>query len=89
MRVSNSSFGTQRNVLAFSSIVEVGTGVILMIDPSIAGRLLLGEDVSGVATLLGRCFGIALLALGLACWPAGRTRRADLRLFAACRSTTR
>ncbi len=67
--MSNSSFGPRRNVLALSAIVEVGTGVILMIDPLIAGRLLLGEEISGVATLLGRCFGIALLALGLACWP--------------------
>jgi Ca2+/Na+ antiporter len=33
-------------------------------------RLLLGAEVSGVGTLLGRCFGIALLALGLACWPS-------------------
>jgi Ca2+/Na+ antiporter len=44
-----------------------------MIDPAIVVAWLLGTEVSGVGTLLGRCFGIALLALGLACWP-GRHR---------------
>ena len=28
--------------------------------------------MSGAGTVLGRCFGIALLALGLACWPSGQ-----------------
>ena len=60
-------------ILAFAAIVEVGTGLALMIDPAIVARLLLGADVSGAGTVLGRCFGIALLALGLACWP-GRQR---------------
>ena len=35
--------------------------------------MLLDAEVSGAGTLLGRCFGIALLALGVACWP-GRQR---------------
>jgi Ca2+/Na+ antiporter len=55
--------------------VEVGTGLALMIDPAIVVTLLLGAEISGVGTLLGRCFGIALLALGLACWPG--PQRAD------------
>ena len=65
--------GTSRNprakVLIFAAVVEVGTGLVLMINPVIVGTLLLGVDVSGVGILLGRCFGIALLSLGLACWP--------------------
>ena len=44
-----------------------------MSDPAIVVTLLLGADVAGAGTLLGRFFGIALLALGLACWP-GRQR---------------
>lgn len=56
-------------ILAFSSVVEAGTGLVLMIDPAIVVALLLGEDVSAPGIALGRCFGIALLALGLACWP--------------------
>jgi hypothetical protein len=31
--------------------------------------LLLGADLSGLAPVLGRCFGIAILSLGIACWP--------------------
>ena len=54
----------------------MGTGLVLMIDPAIVVRLLLGVDIAGVALLLGRCFGIALFALGWACWP-GR-RRTDI-----------
>jgi hypothetical protein len=57
--------------LAFSAVAEAGTGLALMIDPALVVALLLGADVSGVGVLLGRCFGIALLALALACWRSG------------------
>ena len=62
-------------ILGFAAAVEVSTGLAMMIDPAIVTQLLLGAEVSGAATLLGRCFGIALLALGLACWP-GKQRTA-------------
>lgn len=64
---------TTRKVLAFSSIAEAGTALALMFDPALVVRLLVGAEISGIAVVLGRCFGIALLALGLACWP-GRER---------------
>jgi hypothetical protein len=74
--VNKTSLNTLTRTLGFASVVEVGTGLALMIDPAIVAQLLLGAEVSGVATLLGRCFGIALLALGLACWPGKqRTER--------------
>jgi len=57
-------------VLAFAAVVEAGTGLVLIFDPAVVVTLLLGTQVSGVGTLLGRCFGITLLALGLACWPS-------------------
>ena len=60
-------------ILGFAAVMEAGTGLVLLIDPALVVTLLLGAEVSGVGTLLGRCFGIALLALGLACWP-GRQR---------------
>jgi hypothetical protein len=59
-------------MLAFAAVVEIGTGLVLMTDPAIVITLLLGAEVSGAGTSLGRCFGIALLALGLACWPSGQ-----------------
>src|SRR4030095_10138885 len=51
-----------------------------MIDAARVVTLLLGTEVFGAGMLLARCFGIALLALGLACWPraARRERLAGL-----------
>jgi Ca2+/Na+ antiporter len=71
--VNESGLDTQRKILAFAAVVETGTGLALMIDPVIVARLLLGAELPDVGTVLGRCFGIALLALGVACWP-GRSR---------------
>jgi len=70
-----------KKLLAFASIVEFGTGLVLLIDPRIVVTLLLGADVSGVGIPLGRCFGIALLALGLACWPSGEQARSGSPAF--------
>src|SRR5258706_5330988 len=61
-----------RNILAFAAIVEVGTGLALMVDPAIVVTLLLGAEIVGMGVVLGGCFGIVLLALGLACWPSGQ-----------------
>ena len=71
--MSATSLDTPGKILAFAAVVEVGTGLLLLVDPAIVVTLLLGSEFSGAGTLLGRCFGVALLALGLACWP-GRQR---------------
>jgi hypothetical protein len=75
--VSEANLDAPKKLLAFATVVEVGTAVVLIVDPAIVVRLLLGTDVSGAAMPLGRCFGIALLALGAACWP--RRQRAEHR----------
>jgi len=41
----------------------------LLIVPSLVGRLLFGEELTGVAIPVARVTGIALIALGVACWP--------------------
>lgn len=56
-------------LINFAAATEAAVGVILVIDPSLVGRLLLGADLSSVAQAVGRIAGFALLALGLACWP--------------------
>jgi len=61
---------TLRKILAFAVIVEVGTGLALVIDPATVVVLLLGANGPGEGMPLGRFLGIALLALGLACWPS-------------------
>lgn len=53
-------------------MVEIGTGVIVSIVPAFVVKLLFGLDVSADATVLARCFGIALVSLSLACWPGQR-----------------
>ncbi len=70
----------RRKILAFSGAVEVGTGLLLMMDPAIVVRLLLGVDVPGAGTVLARAFGIALIGLGMA--PAFRAMLAYNGLIA-------
>jgi hypothetical protein len=55
--------------LTFAAVAEIGTGLALFVAPSLAGRLLLGEELTGVAMPVARVAGIALIALGVACWP--------------------
>jgi len=56
-------------LLATTAIAEAATGLALIAVPTIVARLLLGADLSGVAVVVGRVAGIALLSLGIACWP--------------------
>lgn len=81
--MSETSLITLNKILAFAAIVEVGTGVVMVINPSILIALLLGVDVSLSGTLLGRFFGIVLLALGLACWPDGLRAASNSPAFRA------
>ena len=58
-----------RRVLALAAAGEIATGSALLLRPSLVGRLLLGEDLAGVAIPVARVAGIALIGLGIACWP--------------------
>ena len=61
-----------KNLLTLIALAEAATGVALMVVPSIAGQLLFGAELSGVAVVVARVAGIALIALGIACWPGRR-----------------
>jgi hypothetical protein len=56
--------------LKLTAIIEVLTGLGLLVVPAIVVRLLLNSEISGAALPLGRVAGVALLALGVACWLA-------------------
>ena len=56
-------------VLAVAAVAEVATGMALLIVPSLVGRLLFGAEFTGVANPVARVTGIALIALGVGCWP--------------------
>ena len=71
-----------RMILFVTAVLEVATGVALLIAPSIIGRLLLGEELTGVAVSVARVTGIALIALGVACWP-GCTALCGMLVYSA------
>jgi hypothetical protein len=56
--------------LNFAAVVEVLTGLAMLIVPSLVGQLLFGQQLAGVAIPVARVTGIALIALGIVCWPA-------------------
>jgi hypothetical protein len=58
-----------KNALAFAAVAEAATGLGLLIVPSLVVQLLLGEQLTGVAIPTARVAGIALIGLGIACWP--------------------
>jgi hypothetical protein len=58
-----------KNVLIFAGVAEAATGLALLIVPSLVGWLLLGEELTGIAVPVARVAGIALIGLGVACWP--------------------
>lgn len=59
-------------LLTLAAAAEAATGLALLVLPSLVGRFLLGAELPGVAIPVARVLGIALIALGVACWP-GRT----------------
>ena len=65
-----------KKLLTFAAVSEAATGVALVIVPSLVGRLLLGAELTGVSIPVARVAGIALIALGLACWPGSEAYRA-------------
>ena len=59
---------TPRSVLGIAAAVEAVTGLLLIVVPHLLAKLLLGAEVTGVAVVIGRVAGIALLSLGVGCW---------------------
>jgi len=58
-----------KKILIFAAVAEATTGLALLIVPSLVGQLLLGAELNGLAVTVARVAGIALIALGVACWP--------------------
>ena len=57
-------------VLAVAALSETATGFVLLLFPPIVIRLLLGAEIIGVGDVVSRFAGIALIGLGVACWPS-------------------
>ena len=71
-----------KGALTFAAVGEASTGLALLIVPALVGRVLLGEELTGIAIPVARVAGIALVGLGIACWP-GRPRAGMLTYSAA------
>jgi hypothetical protein len=57
-------------LLKLTAVIEAATGLGLIIVPALVVRLLLGSELLGAGIPVGRLAGVALLALGIACWLA-------------------
>jgi hypothetical protein len=68
--VNGASLSAQTKILAFSVAVEIATGIASIVAPARVIELLLGTSDFGQLLPMARCFGVALLALGFACWPS-------------------
>jgi len=58
-----------KKLLGLAAVLEAATGLVLMIDPALVAQVLFGDGVAGAGKALSQVAGIALLALGVACWP--------------------
>lgn len=55
--------------LILAAVAETATGLALLIVPSLVGQSLFGMEFAGVTIPVARVAGIALIGLGIACWP--------------------
>src|SRR4030095_7040239 len=71
-----------KNVLTVAAVLEVATDVALLIVPSLVGRLLFGEEFTGIVIPVARVLGIGLIALGVCCL-AGSTALCGMLTYSA------
>jgi hypothetical protein len=80
-----------KKVLPFAAVAEAATGLALLVSPVIVVRLLLGADLAGLlgrddlaaaGIIIARVAGVALIALGVACWP-GATALCGMLTYSA------
>ena len=58
-----------KSLLIVVAVIELATGIALLIAPSVVAGLLLGATLDyPAAIVVGRVAGAALLAIGLICW---------------------
>jgi hypothetical protein len=64
-----------KGVLALAAAAEAATGLAVLADPALVVRLLFGTEIGAAGLMVGRFAGIALIGLGIACWPGGSARQ--------------
>jgi hypothetical protein len=58
-------------LLAVAAAAEALTGLALILCPPIVVKLLFGAEIAGIGVVTTQFAGLALIALGVACWPCG------------------
>lgn len=58
-----------KKLLVLAAVSETATGAGLLVAPALVVQLLFGVELNGIALTVARVTGIALIALGVACWP--------------------
>ena len=66
----------KNRLLTVAAMAEVVTGVALIVVPSFVVKLLFGADIASIAVITSQFAGLALVSLGVACWPCGSASRA-------------
>ena len=70
--MNESALNALRRIVAFSAVVEIVTGIALLIAPAVIAAMLVRAEVTDLTILLARCMGVGLLALGFGCWRGSR-----------------
>lgn len=72
-----------KRLLQISAVGEVLTGLGLVVAPPLITKLIFGSAVEGMGTVVTRLAGLALISLGLACWPSdtGKSPRLGLLFY--------
>ena len=58
-----------KKLLVIAGAGEAAFGLVFLVDPPIVVRLLFNSEITGAGMVMSRVAGIALIALGVACWP--------------------
>ena len=67
-----------KSLLVVTALIEAGTGLALLVAPSVIVELLLGAGLSSPQSLIvGRVTGAALISIGVACWLARKAERGE------------
>jgi hypothetical protein len=72
-----------KKVLALAAVSEAAFGLVLLIYPPIVVRLLFNAEITGAGVVISRVASIALIALGLACWPGSDAGKSPARALRA------
>ncbi len=71
-----------KKMLTLAATGEAAMGLVLLVYPPIVVRLLFGADIAGAGIVMSRIAGIALIALGVGCWP-GNTALCGMLTYGA------